>query len=741
MPRRYRPHHAIPLIIIGVVLLSLLLLVDTAGAHGSLVRSTPEANAMLERAPVQIELFFSEPIVDGFSTVEVLNAAGERVDNDDAGVDPTDTTRLSATVRSLPDGVYTVSWRVLSAVDSHITAGVYPFAVGDVDAAALESAAQAGSSITLSPGEALARWLTYAGMLTATGGMLFILMVWEPVVKAAGIAGVVSPPWRRIAKVALLTFVAGALLWLFVQAGQIAGKEVAFPWESSFVQTLFTTRFGALIIARLGLALLMLRLLLRDPGRRQRWIALALGALALLTISLGSHAAAEPNPLLPLLSDWVHLLVASFWLGGLVHFAAGMLATRPLEPGARREVTARLIPRFSALALISVALLLLTGTYASVIHVGSLNALATSIFGRALLLKLTIFAAMFILGAVNLLYTSPNMKQTAANEERPWLVTLFQRIVASEATLGMAVLLSVGLLTALPTPTDLAVAGSLIETQQADDLEITLEITPGRVGINTFLVTVTREGEPLDGARSVELQFTPVTSGLPPSEAQLTALGSGEYSVEGSFLSLPDAYQVQAVVRRADAFDAFANFDFNIGTTAVSAPQFPWHQLSGILFILLSLVFLYALWPFAGSRASQLILLGAPALALLLGGVYVFGNNPAPQQDNYLVNPIPPNADSVAIGEALYVQNCLPCHGATGLGDGPVGLTLNPPPADLTVHTAPGVHPDGRLYDWITNGFENSVMPAFRSQLTDEERWHLVNYIRTFSPESQSNPE
>jgi mono/diheme cytochrome c family protein len=305
----------------------------------------------------------------------------------------------------------------------------------------------------------------------------------------------------------------------------------------------------------------------------------------------------------------------------------------------------------------------------------------------------------------------------------------------------MAVLLSVGLLTALPTPTDLAVAGSLIQTQQADDLEITVEITPGRIGVNTFTAMVTRDGEPLDGARSVELQFTPVTSGLPPSEAQLTALGDGQYSVEGSFFSLPDAYQVQAVVRRADAFDAFANFDFSVGTTAAAAPQFPWHQLTGILLILLSLVFLYALWPFAGSRAGKLVLIGAPALALLVGGVYFFSNNPAPQQDNYLINPIPPNADSVAIGEGLYLQNCLPCHGASGAGDGPVGITLNPPPADLTVHTAPGVHPDGRLYDWITNGLENSVMPAFNSQLSDEERWHLVNYIRTFSPEAEPNAE
>ena len=77
----------------------------------------------------------------------------------------------------------------------------------------------------------------------------------------------------------------------------------------------------------------------------------------------------------------------------------------------------------------------------------------------------------------------------------------------------------------------------------------------------------------------------------------------------------------------------------------------------------------------------------------------------------------------------------LPCHGPTGKGEGPVGVTLNPRPTDLAIHVAPGVHPDSQLYDWITNGFPASAMSAFNEAHTDEERWHLVNYIRTFADE------
>jgi mono/diheme cytochrome c family protein len=63
-----------------------------------------------------------------------------------------------------------------------------------------------------------------------------------------------------------------------------------------------------------------------------------------------------------------------------------------------------------------------------------------------------------------------------------------------------------------------------------------------------------------------------------------------------------------------------------------------------------------------------------------------------------------------------------------------VGLTLNPRPADLSLHAIPGVHTDAQLYDWITNGFPRSVMPAFSDRLTNEERWHLINYVRTLAP-------
>ncbi|HEX2186307.1 MAG TPA: cytochrome c, partial [Chloroflexota bacterium] len=104
-----------------------------------------------------------------------------------------------------------------------------------------------------------------------------------------------------------------------------------------------------------------------------------------------------------------------------------------------------------------------------------------------------------------------------------------------------------------------------------------------------------------------------------------------------------------------------------------------------------------------------------------------------------VANPIPASPESLAIGQQLYTQACLACHGAEGRGDGPAGRALRPPPADFRIHLAAG-HTDAQLFDWISNGVAGTAMPAFREQLTEEERWHLINYIRTFAPTGTPTP-
>lgn len=93
-------------------------------------------------------------------------------------------------------------------------------------------------------------------------------------------------------------------------------------------------------------------------------------------------------------------------------------------------------------------------------------------------------------------------------------------------------------------------------------------------------------------------------------------------------------------------------------------------------------------------------------------------------------NPVVPTPESVKKGGELYVIYCTPCHGATGKGDGVVSPKFVPPP-DLTNADLQKGRTDGYWQSYV--GVGGAIMPAYGEALTPEERWHVVNYLRSLA--------
>lgn len=122
-------------------------------------------------------------------------------------------------------------------------------------------------------------------------------------------------------------------------------------------------------------------------------------------------------------------------------------------------------------------------------------------------------------------------------------------------------------------------------------------------------------------------------------------------------------------------------------------------------------------------------------MLVVFAGLTIWQNKITPTPTAQLQNPILMTAESVETGRDLYVENCEQCHGPDGQGDGPMATDLSQPPADLTGPHV-GVHPDGDLYWWITDGV-GSEMPGFGDELSEREIWHLVNYVRSLSDSAE----
>ena len=190
-------------------------------------------------------------------------------------------------------------------------------------------------------------------------------------------------------------------------------------------------------------------------------------------------------------------------------------------------------------------------------------------------------------------------------------------------------------------------------------------------------------------------------------------------------------------MRQPGVYDSFAPFRLEAGIGGNIRPLQsgvnPLEDFAKLMTLLSSggtglvMVLFALLWGFIATRASraewQLIpMLAISLLAFWFGTTHLinfFDVEYTPAK--FATNPILPDASSVTMGQTLYSENCIPCHGIEGRADGPAAVNLNPPPADFTDgHTA--THTDGDLFFWILQGKVDTAMPALRSVFQEKRR-------------------
>jgi putative copper resistance protein D len=257
------------------------------------------------------------------------------------------------------------------------------------------------------------RALHFAATATTAGVLVFRVTVAQPASHAeAGVAKLFGSWTRRVLWAGLAAMLATGALWLLLEASSMSGLGFSEAITADVLGAVLNeTQFGEVTEVRCGLALLLAVCLTRDRPAVTEWLALA-SALALAgSIAWTGHAGSTPGTTgnLHLAADALHLCAASAWLGGLLALVILFAAARRMGPGAREALVSEATTRFSLLGIASVAIIMLTGAINAYILVGSIQALLSTDYGRLLLVKLAVFAAMLGLAAVNRFRLSPHL--------------------------------------------------------------------------------------------------------------------------------------------------------------------------------------------------------------------------------------------------------------------------------------------------------------------------------------------
>ena len=568
-------------------------------AHANLIRSDPPPNSVLPATPRQVILYFTEQVEPKLSGGEVYDSTGKEVDIG-YSVNPTDATALIVSLPPLQSGVYTVSWHAISAVDGHHTSGSFSFGVGNVTVPVQDN--HSLEYVSPSPLEVVERWLNLLGDVMFLGGSVFALMVWNPTLSRARADFPDKYEWKissrfsRLLRISGIIAIGATILLLIVEATAAAASPSLADVTAAAYTILTSTKLGQYWIFRLMTVFVAIAasFLLLGPKQRSKrsWgLILIVGLLLSFSTSLTSHNAAATDyfPVINLLSDWIHLIAVGAWVGGLVYLVIAITSLNAARDQKGKPV-AELIRRFSSVAIICVGVIGITGMYNLVLEVGSLTALLTTPYGRILLVKLVIFAPMIVFGALNqfvfydhIMELHAKTKRLNQRKQTRWLPR-FKLSIRTEMTLGIILLLVVGLLTAsaptaqtpisAPTyqPAPLILRGYSIQ-----GVNVTLKISPFQVGDNHFEIDfINPHGASIANIESVFVKFKYLDKNVGVSVANATAASAqGIFSLDGTYLSFSGNWQTEVWAQRFRGFDVIVPFHFDVPFTSLRISELP----------------------------------------------------------------------------------------------------------------------------------------------------------------------
>jgi len=384
-----------------LLLLAFLILVigvPSAYAHPFLLDSEPSQAVNAPIGTTQIITKYSEAVEINFSELKVFDSNGNQIDNGDTAYYEGESS-LVITTPPLEDGTYTVTSKVLSKVDGHLVRAAIIFGVGEaqVDASLLES--QDESETTFLP-EAAARFPGIVGQTVVLGSAISAIAIWGTQRKHFGKENLTLINQTYRSKFSKITGAAlvGVLVSNFVM---IAVQTVRL--ETSPIDVLGTT-FGATWLIRMIITIILLGIwfwMERKPHlTNKKHAPMLIVSLALIfTTTMFGHGTAS-ELVAPMILDYVHNLLASVWIGGVIFFSFVILPTLAKLDWMEKEKTVlAILPRYSGMVTIALGILIITGPTLLWFLESNVTSITNSTYGFLIFAKIFLALIMIGLGA------------------------------------------------------------------------------------------------------------------------------------------------------------------------------------------------------------------------------------------------------------------------------------------------------------------------------------------------------
>lgn len=555
-------------------------------AHPIYVDSDPRAFQSISEAPPEVSVSFSEAIELSYSSIRVLGPDGSRVDMNDPHYADEDTASIAATLQSnLPEGEYTVTTRVLSAVDGHIVEETFTFGVGvETDSG------EARNTPILAPGYSLSRFPGMVGQVMVVGAAFATLWLWKPLSRVTWLAVAIGQTRAVIDKNMLRLVIIGTGLVIASGVGMIIVQAISID---AGIPEAIATKFGNIWLTRMlqssilmGIAVAIYRKASKSNtslGRAEMYAILILGLAVLVTSSLITHAAAT-SQIVPIMLDFFHNAAASIWIGGLI--LLGFVAVPKIlaigDEKTRTAALAILIPRFSTVVVTLLGIAVITGPVLLFSLESDLSLTFASIYGQILAIKLGLAGVMVAMGAYSQFVVQKRAVVVMAGGAgtRASGLRHYGKTLKAEAGVGIALLFMVSLMAngALPAgqfpayerQQDVQSAFAeeprtdFIRTLYAADGRIQLAVSPFAVGQNNFRLSFfNQDGSNATGIESATIKLTQVERGIGPIAVETTRQSGNVFSADAAF-SLPGIWHVEVEGVNTQGSNMLATINTNV---------------------------------------------------------------------------------------------------------------------------------------------------------------------------------